>query len=532
MNLTEIRKWETPRNCQKPKEDQEAQPLNFTIMSYNVLAQGYIETMPYLYGKCNEENLKWPDRKNRLFNQFKISNADSVCLQEVEADHYCKTYLSYFQSQGYDGVFKQKTQGKIDGCATFFKKCKFSLKENHSLEMRKNGIDLLNRDNIALISILTPIKNPDKQICIVNTHLLYNRKREDVRLAQLQILLAEINRVTCKNTNYFPVILCGDLNLTPSSKLYSFLSQGRLKYEHLDIKELTDCVAKKKVAKEAKQYKWIKTEPEPRNITWKGSIPHYDEVQTPLDLFRMFITEDILSNIADQTNLNAMRKKNLALKLSIEELRRFLGVQMLMSILKLPAIRNPEEIQSIDEQMIPFKGTIGFRQYLKDKPHSWGVKVFTRAGISGIVYDIEIYTGKGAVEISELGQGTDVVLRLVENLPRFTNFKLFFDNFYTGIDLIHKLRVQYGIESCGTIRSNRMRGAVLDTDANMKKKGRGSVDFRFERHSEVSVVKWYDNKAVHLASSYCAVTPIDKCQRWDGTTRKYVEVDRPRIVRD
>ncbi|KAK2701713.1 hypothetical protein QYM36_019646 [Artemia franciscana] len=112
------------------------------------------------------------------------------------------------------------------------------------------------------------------------------------------------------------------------------------------------------------------------------------------------------------------------------------------------------------------------------------------------------------------------------------NFKLFFDNFYTDIDLIHKLRVEYGIESCGTIRSNRMRGAVLDTDANMKKKGRGSVDFRFERHSEVSVVKWYDNKPVHLASSYCAVTPIDKCQRWDGTTRKYVEVDRPRIVRD
>ncbi|KAK2701558.1 hypothetical protein QYM36_019798 [Artemia franciscana] len=275
-------------------------------------------------------------------------------------------------------------------------------------------------------------------------------------------------------------------------------------------------------------------------------MPHFDEVQTPLDLFRMFITEDILSNIVDQTNLNAMRKKNLALKLSLEELRRFLGVQMLMSILKLPAIRmywengiryspvadtmsrdrfislrsffhicddtlmipkgevghdklfkirrlydafrenlkkiDPEEIQSIDEQMIPFKGTIGFRQYLKDKPHSWGVKVFTRAGISGIVYDIEIYTGKGAVEISELGQGTDVVLRLVENLPRFMNFKLFFANFYTGIDLIHKLRVEYGIESCGTIRSDRMRGAVLDTDANMKKKGRGSVDLRFERH--------------------------------------------------
>ncbi|XP_065559390.1 protein angel homolog 2-like [Artemia franciscana] len=245
MNLTEIRKWETPRNCQRPKENQETQSLDFTIMSYNVLAQGYIETIPYLYYNCNEENLKWPDRKKRLFNQFKMSNADIVCLQEVDADYYYNTYLSYFQSQGYDGVFKQKTQEKIDGCASFFKKCEFSLKEDHSLEMLKNGIDLLNRDNIALISILTPFKNPDKQICIVNTHLLYNRKREDVRLAQLQVLLAEINRVACKNTNYPPVILCGDLNFTPSSKLYSFLSQGRLKYEHLDIKKLTDCGSQK-----------------------------------------------------------------------------------------------------------------------------------------------------------------------------------------------------------------------------------------------------------------------------------------------
>ncbi|KAK2706353.1 hypothetical protein QYM36_016404 [Artemia franciscana] len=89
--------------------------------------------------------------------------------------------------------------------------------------------------------------------------------------------------------------------------------------------------------------------------------------------------------------------------------------------------------------MIPFKERLGFRQYLKDKPHSWGVKVFTRAGISGIVYDTEISTGKRAIEIFELGQGTDVVLPLVENLPKFMNFKLFFDNFYTGINLIHKL---------------------------------------------------------------------------------------------
>ena len=50
----------------------------------------------------------------------------------------------------------------------------------------------------------------------------------------------------------------------------------------------------------------------------------------------------------------------------------------------------PEEKESVDEQMIPFKGRLIFKQYLRDKPHSWDVKVFTKAGVSGIVYDIDI----------------------------------------------------------------------------------------------------------------------------------------------
>ncbi|KAI5107681.1 piggyBac transposable element-derived protein 3-like, partial [Silurus meridionalis] len=55
----------------------------------------------------------------------------------------------------------------------------------------------------------------------------------------------------------------------------------------------------------------------------------------------------------------------------------------------------PEENHSIDEQMIPFKGKIGMKQYIKNKPHKWGIKVFTRAGVTGLVYDFEVYTGKG-----------------------------------------------------------------------------------------------------------------------------------------
>ena len=53
-----------------------------------------------------------------------------------------------------------------------------------------------------------------------------------------------------------------------------------------------------------------------------------------------------------------------------------------------------EEMHSIDEQIIPFKGRSRYKQYMKNKPHKWRFKVFARAGVSGLVYDFVLYTGK------------------------------------------------------------------------------------------------------------------------------------------
>ena len=56
----------------------------------------------------------------------------------------------------------------------------------------------------------------------------------------------------------------------------------------------------------------------------------------------------------------------------------------------------PEEYNSIDEQMIPYKGKASsMRQYNKSKPVKWGFKVFTRCGAkTGIIYDFDLYQGK------------------------------------------------------------------------------------------------------------------------------------------
>ena len=47
---------------------------------------------------------------------------------------------------------------------------------------------------------------------------------------------------------------------------------------------------------------------------------------------------------------------------------------------------------SIDEAIIPFKGRLGFKQYLKDKPIKWGIKVFLLADAHNGYIN---YTGKG-----------------------------------------------------------------------------------------------------------------------------------------
>lgn len=49
-----------------------------------------------------------------------------------------------------------------------------------------------------------------------------------------------------------------------------------------------------------------------------------------------------------------------------------------------------EEYNCVDEQIIPFKGRHTLKQYVKNKQHNWGFKIFTRTGESGLMYNFKI----------------------------------------------------------------------------------------------------------------------------------------------
>ena len=190
-----------------------------------------------------------------------------------------------------------------------------------------------------------------------------------------------------------------------------------------------------------------------------------------------------------------------------------------------------EEMNSIDERMIPFKGRNKMKQYVKNKPKKWGIKVFVRAGASGIVYDFEIYTGKGTItDEYGIGMGGASVLRLCETLPKQLNYKCFIDNWFTGLPLLIELK-KYGMLATGTIRSDRIGNSDVDSDKVLKKKGRGSHSARYDSEHGICVVKWFDNKKVLVASNYLDANPVGSCKRWSKEQKKEIQVTRPHLIK-
>ena len=85
---------------------------------------------------------------------------------------------------------------------------------------------------------------------------------------------------------------------------------------------------------------------------------------------------------------------------------------------------------TIDEAMIPIKGRLAFKQYMKAKPTKWGIKVFVLAdATNGYIRTFQIYTGKSLEDgNSSVGLCTKVVLDLMSGL-KGSGLHLYTDNY-------------------------------------------------------------------------------------------------------
>ncbi|XP_067001650.1 protein angel homolog 2 isoform X2 [Anabrus simplex] len=219
--------------------------LVFDVLSYNVLSQSIMEDHPELYMAHDPRALNWDYRSQLLMKEFKKFNADIMCLQEVQKSHL-ESFYSKLADLGYTGIYKQRTGNKVDGVAIYYKNNVFDMLDYTTVEFYQPGIELLNRDNVGLVAKLAPKIKPQERIVVATTHLLFNPRRHDIKLAQTQILLAEVERFAFKGfdsstgvAQYWPVILTGDLNLEPHSGVYQLLTTGSFQYEGLNQKTLS-----------------------------------------------------------------------------------------------------------------------------------------------------------------------------------------------------------------------------------------------------------------------------------------------------
>lgn len=90
----------------------------------------------------------------------------------------------------------------------------------------------------------------------------------------------------------------------------------------------------------------------------------------------------------------------------------------------------PDEEISVDESMVPFKGRLSFKQYMKDKPCKFEIKFWMLAdATSAYCWNFDVHVGKYGTEINRtFGLSAHVVIDLLRGLEN-KGHCVFTDNF-------------------------------------------------------------------------------------------------------
>lgn len=179
----------------------------------------------------------------------------------------------------------------------------------------------------------------------------------------------------------------------------------------------------------------------------------------------------------------------------------------------------PDRNICIDESMMLWRGRLLFRQYIKNKKHKYGIKLYELCESDGLVMKIKIYSGKCEETDNKVGHTADVVLHLLEDYLD-KGYAVYMDNFYNSVTLT-KLLTTRKTYVCGTLRSNR-KGNPRDVVNRKLKKG----ECIWQQNGPVTVCKWKDKRDVLSISNMHAVEMVEVCNRNGKISMK------PNIIRD
>ncbi len=177
---------------------------------------------------------------------------DLLCLEELS--NYWDFFKPELGSLGYDSVYVKRPSvhgtswsgvEKHDGCGIFFMKDRFRLVHEHSINFQ----DM--HDRVALLLLLEDLaakvgeEGKRSLLLVANTHLYWDPKQVEDQLNELkQVEIGIFNmKQMVKNTygqSSLPIILCGDFNNSPSSKIYAYMQNSFLKECNIKFRSAYD----------------------------------------------------------------------------------------------------------------------------------------------------------------------------------------------------------------------------------------------------------------------------------------------------
>lgn len=108
---------------------------------------------------------------------------------------------------------------------------------------------------------------------------------------------------------------------------------------------------------------------------------------------------------------------------------------------------------TVDEQLVPYRGRVSFRQYIPSKPDKYGMKIWWICDSSNSypLYGMPYLGKQGNSRAQNLA--SQVVQQLCEQFER-SNRNITFDNFFTSYELAQNL-LSKGLTCVGTLRKNK-----------------------------------------------------------------------------
>ncbi|CAL5221334.1 g3509 [Coccomyxa viridis] len=235
INSVGRRKPSSMEKLRRTYEDvgqQRSQCSTLTVLQWNVLADGLAQNGDFQ--RVSQQVLSWESRSPQILQEIVESQADLICLQEV--NRYEDFFKPSLERLGYRGIFWPKACSPAeqygypcDGCALFYRAERLELIGSPQGQPFKMAGGVNGKQ--GMLHAVFHDRHAGCAIVAATTHLKAKagQANEAARQAQAQLMMgrlsaaaAGISSAACNGTSSAAerdplVILCGDFNDSPPS---------------------------------------------------------------------------------------------------------------------------------------------------------------------------------------------------------------------------------------------------------------------------------------------------------------------------